>query len=234
MLAEQSGIPTFVTSLAQGFINESLPNFGGLYAGAGSNPDVEVFIQESDLVLHIGPFDTEVSTYFGSTKLRKDAVICLHADHVESDQIRYPDVDICDLLNALLVHTKNVEVDITAFPKRNVPWNFDAKISDTVIKQDYFWHRLSSWLQIGDIILTDTGTASFGIYQTSLPPESQLINISLWASIGYSLPAGQGAALAARDMGEDRRTVILQGDGSFQLTCQEISTMIKNNLRVTM
>lgn len=223
-----------MTSLAQGFINESLPNFGGLYAGAGSSPGVETFIQESDLVLHIGPFDTEVSTYFSSTKLPKDAVICLHTNYVESDQIRYADVGLHDLLNALLGCIKNIKVNITPFLNINVPWNFDTNTPDTAIKQDYFWHRLSSWLQFGDIVLTDTGTASFGIYQTSLPSKSQLINISLWASIGYSLPAGQGAALAARDMGDDRRTVILQGDGSFQLTCQEISTLIKHNLRVTM
>jgi len=53
-------------------------------------------------------------------------------------------------------------------------------------------------------------------------------------SIGYSVGATQGAALAARDAGVPRRTILFVGDGSFQLTVQELSTMIRLGLKVTM
>lgn len=55
----------------------------------------------------------------------------------------------------------------------------------------------------------------------------------LWGSIGYSVGACQGAALAAKETG-NRRTILLVGDGSFQLTAQEVSTMIRLGLNPIM
>lgn len=57
---------------------------------------------------------------------------------------------------------------------------------------------------------------------------------TLWGSIGWSVGACQGAALAAKDAGGDRRTVLFVGDGSYQLTAQEVSTIVRHGLRVTL
>lgn len=57
---------------------------------------------------------------------------------------------------------------------------------------------------------------------------------TLWGSIGWSVGACQGAALAAKDAGVDRRTVLFVGDGSYQLTAQEVSTIVRHGLRVTL
>ena len=51
---------------------------------------------------------------------------------------------------------------------------------------------------------------------------------ALWASVGYSLPAALGAALAA----PQRRTVLLIGDGAAQLTAQEFGTLIREDCNV--
>jgi pyruvate decarboxylase len=52
-------------------------------------------------------------------------------------------------------------------------------------------------------------------------------------SIGYSVGAVLGAALAARELadGADRRVILFVGEGSLQLTAQEISTMIRRGLK---
>jgi pyruvate decarboxylase len=68
----------------------------------------------------------------------------------------------------------------------------------------------------------------------SLPHDTQLVKSSLWLSIGYAVGAAEGVAMAARDMGRNSRTILFEGDGSFQMTAQEVSTMIKHNLDVTM
>ena len=60
------------------------------------------------------------------------------------------------------------------------------------------------------------------------------MNQLLWASIGYAVGSAQGAALAAKEQGGGRRTILFEGDGSFQVTCQELSTMIKEKLNITM
>jgi pyruvate decarboxylase len=56
------------------------------------------------------------------------------------------------------------------------------------------------------------------------------------SSIGYTVPAAQGASLAQRDMQPDPatrgRTILFVGDGSLQLTIQAISDMIRQRLDV--
>src|SRR5260370_20550532 len=49
----------------------------------------------------------------------------------------------------------------------------------------------------------------------------------IWGAIGYTLPALLGTALAA----PDRRHLLFIGDGSFQLTGQELSTILRHGLK---
>jgi hypothetical protein len=49
----------------------------------------------------------------------------------------------------------------------------------------------------------------------------------LWGSIGWATPAAFGAAVAARD----RRVVLVTGEGSHQLTAQEISQFGRRGLK---
>lgn len=54
-LSEKTGLPTFVTPMGKSGINETLPNYGGVYAGVGSHPPgVQDIVESSDLVLSIG------------------------------------------------------------------------------------------------------------------------------------------------------------------------------------
>lgn len=109
------------------------------------------------------------------------------------------------------------------------------------ITQAWLWPRVSKYLRENDIVVTETGTANFGIWETRFPAGVTALSQVLWGSIGWSVGACQGAALAAKDTaldaqdgGTDRRTILFVGDGSFQLTAQEVTTMIRHNLRVTM
>jgi pyruvate decarboxylase len=56
-----------------------------------------------------------------------------------------------------------------------------------------------------------------------------------WGHIGWSIPAAFGYALGERDLGEtDRRVVVMVGDGSFQMTAQEVSQMVRWRVPITM
>jgi pyruvate decarboxylase len=92
---------------------------------------------------------------------------------------------------------------------------------------------MSHFFRRGDIIMTETGTTSTGGREFVLPEGTQQINSSIWLSIGFMLPAAQGACLAQRHRGTPGRTILFEGDGSFQLTAQELSTMIVKKLDIT-
>lgn len=100
------------------------------------------------------------------------------------------------------------------------------------IKHDWLWSRMGGWFQdtgkspshcesrrpdTPDIILTETGTSSFGLTNVPLPPKSTYLAQILWGSIGWSVGATLGASLAAVESKEQRRTVLFVGDGSLQL-----------------
>jgi pyruvate decarboxylase len=87
--------------------------------------------------------------------------------------------------------------------------------SSSTITQEWFWPRVGQFLKEDDIVITETGTANFGIWDTKFPKGVTAISQVLWGSIGYSVGACQGAALASRDAGTKRRTILFVGDGSY-------------------
>jgi len=121
------------------------------------------------------------------------------------------------------------------------------------ITHAWFWPRMGQWLQPNDVIITETqvlnlrntesicriiqadtrhsGTSNFGILETRFPKGVQAISQVLWGSIGYATASAQGAALAAHEQDPSRRVILFTGDGSLQLTVQEISTMMRHGLK---
>jgi len=55
-LMELTSFPTFVTAMGKSGVNEEAPNFGGLYAGAGTYPGVNEAVERSDMVIWIGNY----------------------------------------------------------------------------------------------------------------------------------------------------------------------------------
>ncbi|KAJ5747109.1 uncharacterized protein N7511_008805 [Penicillium nucicola] len=126
---------------------------------------------------------------------------------------------------------KSVTAD-TAFSSQGTIFNKSPPIT-----QEWVWQRISTWLQEDDIIAADIGTSLFGTAWARYPRGAVLLSQFLWCSIGYAVGAAIGAAIAARDDEKKseascRRTILFTGDGSLQMTAQEISTMVRHNLPV--
>ena len=66
-----------------------------------------------------------------------------------------------------------------------------------------------------------------GLAFAHLPTGARFYNQTLWGSIGSATPAALGAAVAA----PDRRVVLITGEGSHQLTAQEICQFHRLGLR---
>jgi pyruvate decarboxylase len=99
------------------------------------------------------------------------------------------------------------------------------------ITHAYFWPRVGQWLREHDVVITETGTSNFGILEARFPAHVTHISQVLYGSIGYSVGALQGAALAIKEKSPERRVILFVGDGSLQLTVQEIATLIRHNLK---
>ncbi|KAJ5245368.1 hypothetical protein N7489_005464 [Penicillium chrysogenum] len=135
---------------------------------------------------------------------------------------------------------------VSSPPKENADgeelMDFEGNVVDKShpLTQDWIWPRMASWLQEDDIVSADVGTAALGSVWTRYPRGAVPLVQFLWSSIGYAVGAAVGAAIAAREDEKEsqgtrrRRTILLTGDGSLQMTAQEVSTMVRRNLGVIM
>ncbi|TAQ87358.1 hypothetical protein B7494_g4319 [Chlorociboria aeruginascens] len=229
-LIDKTGLPAFVTPMGKGAIDETHPNYGGVYAGDGSQPDVQERVESSDLILTIGAIKSDFNTAGFSYKTSQLNTIDFHSAHIIVRYSEYPGVHMRGVLRKIVETIDLSKLSAVPGPKamNKVKENEDS--SDT-ITQAWFWPKVGEFFQENDIIVTETGTSNFGIWEAKFKPKTTAISQVLWGSIGYSVGACQGAALATRDAGENRRTILFVGDGSFQLTCQEISTIIRLGLK---
>jgi indolepyruvate decarboxylase len=95
------------------------------------------------------------------------------------------------------------------------------------ITAEYLYPRWEHFLKPQDILITETGTSSMGMAFAQMPAGSVFHNQALWGSIGWATPAAFGAALAA----PHRRTVLITGEGSHQLTAQEVGQFARYGLK---
>jgi indolepyruvate decarboxylase len=107
-------------------------------------------------------------------------------------------------------------------PPARLPSQFRQSLT-----QDRFWQRMQDFIRPGDVVLADIGTSSAGTAGLRMPNGVAVIGQPLWAAVGYSLPALLGTLLAA----PRRHQLLFIGDGAFQMTAQELSTILRRGLK---
>ncbi|RSL61453.1 Pyruvate decarboxylase [Fusarium duplospermum] len=232
-LIDKLELPVFVTPMGKGAVNEDHPNYGGVFAGEGSHPPrVKQIVEDSDLLITVGALKSDFNTTGFSYRTSQLNSVDFHSTHCKIRYSTYPGVAMRGVLRKVIDKVDPASMPAPSIPEvvNEVEENFD---SSETITQAWFWPRIGEFLIPKDIIVTETGTSNFGIWDTRFPPNVTALSQVLWGSIGWSVGACQGAALAAKDLGNGRRTILFVGDGSFQLTAQELSTMIRHGLKPT-
>ncbi|PFH63039.1 hypothetical protein XA68_10080 [Ophiocordyceps unilateralis] len=232
-LIRKTRLPVFVSPMGKGAVDEQHPCYGGVYAGAASCPrQVKDMVESSDLILTIGALKSDFNTAgefaYRTSQLR---TINFHSDHCIVRYSTYPGVRMRGVLRKLIDAVDGKELSVLPPPAAVNEPDRDSDDGSQTITHAWFWPRVGQFLRENDIVVTETGTANFGIWDTKFPSGVTALSQVLWGSIGWSVGACQGAALAVRDAGENRRTILFVGDGSFQLTAQEVSTMVRLGLK---
>jgi indolepyruvate decarboxylase len=90
-----------------------------------------------------------------------------------------------------------------------------------------FFDRVSHFLKDDSIVIAETGVSLFSAAEMLMPEGATFIGQTFYGSIGYTVGATLGTGMAA----PERPLVLFVGDGAFQVTCQELSTIIRNRLK---
>lgn len=230
-LIDLTQFPSFVTPMGKGSIDEQNPRFGGVYVGTLSSPSVKEAVESADLVLSVGALLSDFNTGSFSYSYKTKNVVEFHSDHIKIRNATFPGVQmkfvLKKLLNLVPEAVKNYKPGpVPASPTPN------AEVADsTTLKQEWLWKQVGKFLREGDIVITETGTSAFGINQTHFPNHTYGISQVLWGSIGYTTGSTLGASFAAEEIDPKKRVILFIGDGSLQLTVQEISTMCRWGLK---
>ena len=230
-LIDITQFPAFVTPMGKGTINESHPRFGGVYVGTLSSPAVKEAVESADLILSVGALLSDFNTGSFSYSYKTKNIVEFHSDHIKIRNATFPGVQMKFVLQKLLKVIGAAAKHYKPVPVPPAPAANPACDPSTPLKQEWMWRQLSKFLKEGDIVLTETGTSGFGINQCTFPNNTTGISQVLWGSIGYTGGAVLGAAFAAEEIDPKKRVILFIGDGSLQLTVQEISTLVRWNLK---
>ncbi len=221
---EQTQIPVAQLSLGKGAFNEESPYYMGIYDGSIAEEKIRDYVDNSDAILNIGAKLTDSATAGYSYGFDIDDVVMInHHDFKLNDTVT-SEFTLSNLVDGLLnIQYKNE----THFPENIRAEKGDYTIDNAPLTQETYFKMMQDFIGIDDIILAEQGTSFFGAYDLNLYKDNTFIGQPLWGSIGYTLPATIGTQMS--DL--YRRNILLIGDGSLQLTAQDISTMIREDLK---
>lgn len=216
---KKSGFAATVLPMGKGSVDETLDNYLGLYCGNLLCEKVGKFIEKSDCVLGFGVLMTDFNSGGYTSKINPDSFVDIQANFVKIQDIEYKNVYIWDILEQLIEKTEPKKVEI--LPKA---LHYKPQVAtDEELSQTYVYSALQEFLSSGDIYITETGLTAFSSVGITLPKGVDYCNQVLWGSIGWATPACLGAGIADKN----RRVVMITGEGSHQMTAQEVSSMLR-------
>jgi acetolactate synthase I/II/III large subunit len=237
--AEKTGIPVASTLLGLSGFPSNHRLFTGML-GMHGNYGPNLLTNEADLIIAIGMrFDDRVT---GNLKkyAKKATIIHIEIDESEINKNVVVDVEINNDAKEVLTHLIPL-VKENSFEK----WIREFRICDKteyekVIKQETkpekgelrmgeVVSRVSE-LTLGEaIIVTDVGQNQMyaaRYYKFSHP--NSLVTSGGMGTMGFGLPAGIGAKIGR----PDKPVVVFAGDGGFQMTIQELGTILEYSVPV--
>ena len=225
-MAERMNIPIAADLLSKSAVPENHPLYIGVYGGAMSSDEhVRKYVESSDLVLMLGTFITDMSMGFYTAKLDRSRTVLATSERVNVQYHRYESIRFTDFLEAL----SRAKIDKKHFNHPNPhaapkPLHKSERRAPLTIV-DVF-RILSLHLDERCCVVADVGDSIFGAVGIRSAKQAEFIAPGYYMSMGFAVPAGIGIALGRPDL----RPFVLAGDGAFQMTGVEISTIVRLGL----
>ncbi|HXX60788.1 MAG TPA: biosynthetic-type acetolactate synthase large subunit [Candidatus Sulfotelmatobacter sp.] len=241
-LAERAQVPVAHTLLGVGAMDETHPLSYG-FMGMHGWKHVNRAIQAADLLIALGMrFDDrvtgKVSTYATGARI-------VHVDIDPSEigknvAVDVPVVgDVGRVLRSLIPLVREVPpAERAAYFAELAEWRRESEASswhgsgawrDGLLSADYVVSRIGELTGHDATLVADVGQNQMWLarYAGFRRPDSHLSSGGL-GTMGYGMPAAMGAALGR----PDKATWAIVGDGGFQMTLQELATLVQDRIPV--
>jgi indolepyruvate decarboxylase len=222
-LAEQSRIPIAATILGKSVVDETHPLYCGLYEGAMGREEVTQYVEDSDCILLLGAFMTDINLGIYTAQLEIRNCIYATSEHLQISYHHYPQVPLADFLDRLIQANPQPE-------HRHIPESLHEKkpVGFTIepnrpLEVSRMISRINSQIDAQTIVIADIGDSLFASSELVIHERTDFLSPAYYTSMGFSVPAALGACVAK----PHDRVLVIVGDGAFQMTGQEMSSLIR-------
>lgn len=223
-LAEDAQIPLAATLLGKSVVPEKHPLYIGLYEGALGKAEVTQFVEESDCVLLLGAFMTDINLGIYTAKLDVSKCIYVTSEQLQISHHYYHQIPLDAYLSELIAAAPRPtvrEIPEALRPKAPQPCEVEP---DEPLRICRMIQAIDERLDDDTIVIADIGDALFASTELVIHQRTDFLSPAYYTSMGFSVPAALGACVAR----PNKRVLVLCGDGAFQMTGNEISSLIRN------
>ncbi|KAA8517442.1 hypothetical protein F0562_017735 [Nyssa sinensis] len=224
-LADACGYALAVMPSAKGLVPEHHPHFLGTYWGVVSTPFCAEIVESADAYLFAGPIFNDYSSVGYSLLLKKEKAIIVQPERVViGNGPAFGCVLMKDFLKTL---AKRLKRNTTAYENHQRIYIAEGDPPkcepNERLRVNILYRHIQKMLSSETAVIAETGDSWFNCQKLKLPQGCGYEFQMQYGSIGWSVGATLGYAQAA----PDTRVIASIGDGSFQVTAQDVSTMLR-------
>ena len=230
---EKYSIPVVTTMMGVGSMPKRHPLFFGML-GTNGKPYANRAVAESDLLIIVGARVNDRS--IGAlSKLEQDRLIIhIDIDTAEIGKNIGPTIPLVGdarlIFESLMEYDINVSFEDWVERLRNIKVNYvDYRtFHEGFINPCLFVEHLTERMDEDAIYVADVGQNQLWSADNYVMKKGRFLTTGGFGTMGYAIPAAIGAKMAA----PHRQVVAVCGDGSFQMSMNELATMLQNNIKV--
>ncbi|MBY0381095.1 MAG: alpha-keto acid decarboxylase family protein [Xanthobacteraceae bacterium] len=218
--AHATGIPVAATLGGKSVFAESDLLYLGLYEGAMGSDAVRDYVEQSDCVILLGAMLTDINLGIYTAHIDRSSSIYAGKDRVSVGFRSYDGVLMEDFMQALSEHSWTIRRPAD-FEHLKHPGPFAAGERPMTVAA--LFHQINAFLREDMVVIADPGDALFGAGDLYIHDGTHFLAPAYYCSLGFAIPAAIGMAAAAPNL----RPLVLVGDGAFQMTGMELSTIAR-------
>ncbi len=217
--AEGAGIPITATMLGKSVIGERHPLFVGIYEGALGREEVTQFVEESDCVLLLGEFMTDINMGMFTANLVPAQCIYATNETLRISHHHFNGVLLGDFIRGLSAAGLKAPPRQAAAAARGRPTS-RSNCGRTIRSRSAADRAAERGPRMKTTWSSPTrATPCSPPANWSIHRQTEFISPAYYTSMGFAVPAALGAIVARPNL----RPIVLVGDGAFQMTGMELS-----------
>jgi TPP-dependent 2-oxoacid decarboxylase len=224
-LTYNTNIPVVATVLSKSVISEDHPSYLGVYEGAMGRQSVREYVESSDCLILLGALMTDINFSISPTPIEQSKSIYVTSEKLSIKYHNFENVFLQDFITSLIeapLERKNFVLVGNQGNVKNNNKRFSAARNQKITVKRLF-ERLNFSVTDNTIVIADVGDSLFGALDLTIHGQTDFLSPAYYCSMGFAVPAAIGAQLASPTL----RPIVIVGDGAFQMTGMEISTIIR-------